>query len=59
MHRGSHASTQVGWAGMQVAVLFVQEEVLAGFVLDRTLDSSNTFGKSFEDSFDVSAYDKQ
>ena len=37
--RGSHASSQVGWAGVDVAELGGEQEVLAALSLDRVTDS--------------------
>merc|ERR1712212_1402987 len=45
---GSHASSKIGWAGVNVTELFGQLEVLAGFSLDGVLYSLNTSGQSFE-----------
>lgn len=52
---GSHASTKVGWAGVDVAVLGIKHEVLAGFSLDGIADSLDTAGKAFEDTSDITA----
>jgi len=52
---GSHASAQVGGAGVDVAVLLGQSVVLAGLLLDRLLDGLDTAGEASEDSLDVSA----
>merc|ERR1712088_708912 len=46
--RGPHASTQVGGAGVDVAILLVKAEVLARLSLYRVLDSLDTLGKSAE-----------
>merc|ERR1719322_1266436 len=45
---GSHASSKIGWARVNVTELFGQLEVLAGFSLDGVLYSLNTSGRSFE-----------
>merc|ERR1719351_17860 len=45
---GSHASSKIGWARVNVTELFGQLEVLAGFSLDGVLYSLNTSGQSFE-----------
>ena len=39
---GSHASSKIGWARVNVTELFGQLEVLAGFSLDGVLYSLNT-----------------
>merc|ERR1719220_501800 len=46
--RGPHASTQVGGAGVDVAILLVKAEVLARLGLYRVLDGLDTLGKSAE-----------
>merc|ERR1711997_1102298 len=46
--RGPHASTQVGGAGVNVAILLVKAEVLARLSLYRVLDGLDTLGKSAE-----------
>merc|ERR1719188_2091206 len=45
---GSHASSKIGWARVNVTELFGQLEVLAGFSLDGVLYSLNTSCQSFE-----------
>ena len=42
MDGGSHASSKIGWARVNVTELFGQLEVLAGFSLDGVLYSLNT-----------------
>jgi len=51
--RGSHASTKVGGAGVDVTVLLGQSVVLARLGLDGLLDGLDTAGKAGEDSLDV------
>merc|ERR1719206_987131 len=34
MDRGSHASTKIGWARVDITILFIKAEVLARFFLD-------------------------
>jgi len=53
--RGPHAGTQVGWAGVDVAKLLRQLEVLAGLSLDTVTDSLNATGQAFEHTLDVTA----
>jgi len=53
MDRGSHASTEVGGAGVDVTVLLGQSVVLARLGLDGLLDGLDTAGKAREDSLDV------
>merc|ERR1712045_548559 len=45
---GSHASSKIGWARVNITELFGQLEVLAGFSLDGVLYGLNTSGQSFE-----------
>merc|ERR1712012_382341 len=52
---GSHASTEVGGAGVDIAILLGQSIVLARLGLDGLLDSLDTAGEAGEDSLDVSA----
>jgi len=52
---GSHASTEVGGAGVDVTVLLGQSVVLARLGLDGLLDGLDTAGEAGEDSLDVAA----
>jgi len=52
---GPHASAQVGGAGVDVAELLRQLEVLARLSLDAVLDSLDATGQSLEDTLDVTA----
>ena len=55
-HDGSpHAGSQVGGAGVDVAVLLGQAEVLAGLSLDGVADSLDAAGQTGEDSLHVTA----
>jgi len=49
----AHASAQVGWAGVDVAELGAQQEVLARLSLDGVRDGLDTAGKALEDSLDI------
>jgi len=51
---GTHASAQVGGAGVDVAELGREQEVLARLSLDGVTDSLDTPGKTFKDTLDVS-----
>jgi len=51
--RGPHASAQVGWAGVDVAKLGGDLEVLARLSLDRVLHSLDATCQSSEDALDV------
>jgi len=51
--RGPHASAQVGWAGVDVAKLGRNLEVLARLSLDRVLDSLDATCQSLKDALDV------
>jgi len=53
--RGPHASTQVGGAGVDVAELLRQLEVLARLSLDTVLDSLDATGQPLEDTLDITA----
>merc|ERR1719167_220489 len=48
-----HASAQVGGAGVEVAQATVQEELLAGLILDRVADSLDSTGQTLENAADV------
>merc|ERR1719184_530668 len=50
-----HASTKVGGAGVDVAVLLIQTEVLSRLLLDGLLDSLDTLGKPGEDLLHISS----
>jgi len=52
---GPHAGTQVGGAGVDVAELLGQLEVLAGLSLDAVADSLDATGQALEDTLDVTA----
>merc|ERR1712172_110000 len=51
---GPHASTKVGGAGVDVAVLLIEAEVLARLRLNRVLDGLDTLGQSAEHFPDIS-----
>merc|ERR1719367_330364 len=52
---GSHASTEVGGAGVDVTVLLGQSVVLAGLSLDTISDGLDTAGETGEDSLDIAS----
>merc|ERR1712241_1660585 len=52
---GSHASSKIGWAGVDVSVLLGESVVLARLGLDGISDSLNSTGETSEDSLDVSS----
>jgi len=53
--RGSHTSTKIGGAGVDITVLPVHHEILARLLLDRLLDSLDTSGEAIEDTLNVSS----
>jgi len=53
--RGPHASTKVGGAGVDVAVLLIKTEVLASLSLNGVLDGLDTLGQSAEHFPDISS----
>merc|ERR1719397_1215747 len=55
VNRCPHASAKVGWAGVDIAVLLVQTEVLARLLLDGLLDGLDTLGKPGEDLLHISS----
>merc|ERR1719402_2009374 len=50
-----HTSAEVGWAGVDVAVLLVQTEVLSRLLLDGLLNSLDTLGKPGEALLHISS----
>jgi len=52
---GSHASSKIGWARVDVSVLLGESVVLARLGLDGISDSLDSTGKTSEDSLDVSS----
>merc|ERR1712038_1540765 len=54
MDRGSHTSTQVGGARVNVTILGIQAEVLSRLFLDRVSNSLDTSCKSLKDTLDIS-----
>jgi len=52
---GSHTSSKIGWARVDVSVLFGESVVLARLSLDGISDSLDSTGKTSEDSLDVSS----
>jgi len=52
---GSHASSKIGWAGVDVSVLLGEGIVLARLGLDGIANSLDSTGKTSEDSLDVSS----
>jgi len=53
--RGSHASAQVGGAGVDVSVLLGAGVILASLSLDGISDSLDAAGKTSEDTLDISS----
>jgi len=53
VHGGAHASSKIGGAGVDVAVLLIQTEVLANLSLDAVADSLDASGETTEDSLDI------
>jgi len=55
MHTGAHASAQVGGAGVQVAILGVQQELLATLCLDRVAHGLDAPGQTVKDATNISS----
>jgi len=55
MDRGTHASSKIGGAGVDVSVLLREGKVLAALSLDRVSDSLDSTGKTREDSLDIAS----
>jgi len=49
----THASSQVGGARVDIAILLVEHESLAGLLHDNITDSSNAAGKALKDTLDI------
>merc|ERR1719318_1812123 len=54
--RGPHASTKVGWAGVDVTKPLIKAEVLARLLLDRVLDSLDTLSEPLKDLLHISSH---
>merc|ERR1712165_620078 len=54
MHGSSHASTKIGWAGVDVTVFGVETEVLSRLLFDRVTNSLDASGESLKDTLDIS-----
>merc|ERR1712165_696817 len=54
MHGSSHASTKIGWAGMDVTVFGVETEVLSRLLFDGVTNSLDASGESLKDTLDIS-----
>merc|ERR1719435_226419 len=52
---GTHTSSKVGGAGVDIAVLLGESKVLATFSLDRVSNSLDTASKTSKDSLDISS----
>ncbi len=48
VHRGPHSGAQVSWAGVDVAELLAEEEVLAALGLDGVANGLDAAGKALE-----------
>jgi len=55
MDRGTHTSSKVGRAGVDIAILLRESKVLATFGLDRVSNSLDTTSKTSKDSLDISS----
>jgi len=53
VHGSAHAGSKIGGAGVDVAVLLIQTEVLANLSLDAVADSLDASGETTEDSLDI------
>merc|ERR1719320_679400 len=55
MDRGSHTSSKIGGAGMNVSILGIKAEVLSRILLDTVSNSLDTSGQPLKDSLDISS----
>jgi len=53
VNRGTHASSKIGWAGVDVSVLLRESIHLTRLSLDRGFNCSNSAGKTFKDTLDI------
>merc|ERR1719250_310174 len=51
----SHTSSQVGWAGVDITILWVKHEILSRFCFDRISNSLDATSKTVKDSSDISS----
>jgi len=51
----THASSKVGWAGVDVSVLLRESIFLARLSLDGSLNSCDSTGKTFKDTLDITS----
>ena len=55
MNRSAHASSEVGWAGVEESKTRVEHEVTAGFGLDGVTDDLDTSDETVEHSANISS----
>jgi len=55
VNRGSHASSKVSWASMDVTISFIQHEIMTRFLLDGILDSLDSSCQPVEHLLDVAS----
>merc|ERR1719320_971124 len=55
MDGGTHTSTKIGWAGVDVSILFRQSEVLATLSLDRVSNSLDSTSKTSKDTLYITS----
>merc|ERR1719362_247032 len=55
MDRGSHTSTKIGGAGMNVSILGIKAEVLSGLLFDTVSNCLDTSSKPLKDTLDISS----
>merc|ERR1719250_568896 len=51
----SHTSSQVGWAGVDITILWVKHEILSRFGFDRISHGLDATSKTVKDSSDISS----
>lgn len=56
--RGAHARAEIRRAGVQVAVLFVEQKLFAGLAAHRVPDGLDASSKATENATDVAAYSR-
>merc|ERR1712106_1140765 len=56
MDRGPHTSTQVGGAGVNIAIFGIKTEVISRLSLNRITNSLDTTGQAFKYTFNITSH---
>merc|ERR1711892_1578379 len=55
MDRGTHTSSKIGWAGVDVSILLGKSKLLSALSLDRVSNSLDSTGKTSKDTLDITS----